>query len=68
MIEILLGILTLIGIATLFLLTQNKSNNSDVKFQISLDEKMYSSTGSEGCLLAVLLDSYISRIHQNELK
>jgi len=40
MIEILLGILILIGIATLFLLTQKKSNNSDVKFQTSLDEKI----------------------------
>ena len=40
MIEILLGILTLIGIATLFLLTQKKSDNSDIKFQSSLDEKV----------------------------
>jgi len=40
MIEILLGILTLIGIATLFLLTQKKTDNSDIKFQSSLDEKV----------------------------
>jgi len=40
MIEILLGIITLIGIATLFLLTQKKTDNSDVKFQTSLDEKI----------------------------
>ena len=42
MIEILLGILLLIGIALLFLQFQNKSNPTDVRFQTSLDEKLKS--------------------------
>ena len=40
MIEILLIIILLIGVAVLFLQFQNKSNPTDVKFQTSLDEKI----------------------------
>jgi len=40
MIEILLGILLITSIAILFFQFQNKSNNTDVKFQSSLDEKI----------------------------
>ena len=40
MIEILLGILLITSIAILFFQFQNKSNNTDVKFQSSLNEKI----------------------------
>ena len=43
MIEILLGILLIIGIALLYLQMQNKpTDNNDIKFQASLDEKIKS--------------------------
>ena len=40
MIEILIGILLITSIAILFFQFQNKSNNTDVKFQSSLNEKI----------------------------